>query len=190
MTENTSPSTNPGQEICPASDLARRVQEATGVNAMECYQCGKCSAGCPLLEVTDLMPHDLWRLIQLGAEDRIKNSKHLWLCISCETCSTRCPNQLPLPAVLDFFRQEIIKDGQTPTEENVLHFHNAFLDTVKKKGRLSEVGMVQKYKLASGEYFKDMKLGMSMFFKGKIKLFSQSTAAKNEIRDIFKEAGK
>ncbi|MDR3604234.1 MAG: 4Fe-4S dicluster domain-containing protein, partial [Syntrophaceae bacterium] len=36
----------------------------------QCYQCGKCSAGCPVAPEMDLLPHQLVRLAVLGDVDR------------------------------------------------------------------------------------------------------------------------
>lgn len=173
-------------EIEPTSKLAKMILKATGVNPMDCYQCGKCSSGCPLTEVTDLLPHDLWRMIQLGMEDQIKQAEHLWLCVGCETCTTRCPNKLPLPAVIDFLRQEMLEKGEVTPAPEITAFHKAFMDTVEKHGRMKEVEMIRKYKMATGDYFKDFKLGLTLFAKGKIKLFASGVANKDEIKKLFK----
>ncbi|HMK37414.1 MAG TPA: 4Fe-4S dicluster domain-containing protein, partial [Desulfomonilaceae bacterium] len=68
----------------PAGDLASVINQ--------CFQCGKCSAGCPVASEMDLMPHQLVRLAVLGNVDRIVQSKSIWLCLTCHTCGARCPN--------------------------------------------------------------------------------------------------
>jgi heterodisulfide reductase subunit C len=51
----------------PSTDtLAGRVEAATGVNLAQCYQCGKCAAGCPVSDQMDLPPSQVFRLLQLG----------------------------------------------------------------------------------------------------------------------------
>ncbi len=175
------------EEISPNSELAQQVAEETGVNPMECYQCGKCSSGCPIVELTDVMPHDFWRMVQLGMEDQLFQSHHLWLCVSCETCTTRCPNQLALPKVIDFLRQRATASGVTPSEPSIPAFHKAFMDTVERHGRLHELSMIRKYKMATGDFFKDFKLGLKLFGKGKIHLFAKNVSSRDEIRKLFKE---
>ncbi len=178
-----------GGAIHPTSGLAREAEEATGINAMSCYQCGKCSAGCPLFGITDLIPHDLMRCIQLGLEDRVLRSRHIWLCVGCETCNTRCPNQIDIPRLMDYMRKRAMEKGVEAAEPGISAFHNSFLKTVKHNGRLSELGMMRDYKMKTGEYFKDFKLGMALFKRGKIKLFSRK-AGRRDVRAIFERRGK
>ncbi|RJO65383.1 MAG: heterodisulfide reductase [Myxococcales bacterium] len=171
--------------VTPECGLAERIAKDTGVNAMDCYQCGKCSAGCPLVEATDLLPHDFWRMVQLGLEEPILRSRHLWLCMACETCGARCPNKLPLSKVIDWFRQKAVREGREVAEPDVVAFHEAFLASVRSGGRLSEVKMIGRFKRLTGDYFKDMKLGMMLFRKGKIKLFGGQSGAKRKVRELF-----
>lgn len=187
MDTSSTESTTPVPVIKRSSGLAAEIRDATGVDAMECYQCQKCSAGCPLVEIADVKPHEVMRMIQLGMEQQLIDSKHLWMCIGCETCGTRCPNELPTSTVLDYLRKKAQDGGQASAQPDIVAFHKAFLDTVKKYGRLHEVSMIQKYKLATGDYFKDMKLGLKLFARGKIKLFAQKTAGIKEIRKLFED---
>lgn len=73
------------------SAFQREVEKASGQKMAECYQCGKCSAGCPMVGYMDLPPSQVMRLIQLGRRDTVLGSRTIWLCASCETCTTRCP---------------------------------------------------------------------------------------------------
>ena len=64
------------QEHQPASDaakisadLARRVQEELDQNVYLCYQCVRCSSGCPLTEFFDYVPNQVMRLVQTEAEE-------------------------------------------------------------------------------------------------------------------------
>ena len=57
------------------SDFVKKVEEISGETLPSCYQCGKCSAGCPMSAAMDLMPNQIVRLIQLGLEDDTANSK-------------------------------------------------------------------------------------------------------------------
>jgi heterodisulfide reductase subunit C len=50
--------------------------------------------------------------------------------------------------------------------------------------------MIANYKVKSGDLMGDMKLGMSMFLKGKLKLVPHSIEGKSEIQEIFSGKGK
>ena len=51
--------------------LAFEVKERSGASPMRCYQCAKCSSGCPVAARGDLKPHELVRLVQLGLRDEV-----------------------------------------------------------------------------------------------------------------------
>jgi len=85
-------------------DFVRKVVEVSGQNLNLCYQCGKCSAGCPMSFAMDLLPNQIMRLVQLGLEEDIANSKTVWLCASCLTCTARCPKGVDLSRVMETLR--------------------------------------------------------------------------------------
>lgn len=49
-------------------DLIKKVSEISGQNLSSCYQCGKCSSGCPSADRMDNIPSQFIKLIQLGME--------------------------------------------------------------------------------------------------------------------------
>lgn len=94
-------------EITPEklhSDFVKKVEEISGQTLMSCYQCGKCSAGCPLAFAMDLLPNQVIRLVQLGLQEDIAKSKAIWVCASCITCGVRCPRGVDLSRVMEALR--------------------------------------------------------------------------------------
>lgn len=92
------------------SELVKKIEELTGENLHGCYQCGKCSAGCPFLEAMDLLPNQVIRLIQLGDED-VLECHTIWLCSSCFTCATRCPKGIDLSKIMEALRTILLRQG-------------------------------------------------------------------------------
>lgn len=86
------------------SDFVKKVEEISGETLPSCYQCGKCSAGCPMSFAMDLLPNQIIRLVQLGLEEDIANSKTIWLCASCLTCAVRCPRGVDLAKIMEALR--------------------------------------------------------------------------------------
>lgn len=84
--------------------FVKKVEKISGQNIFACYQCGKCSAGCPMIDAMDYMPSQAMKLLQMGCEAEIINSKTMWMCASCHTCSTRCPREIDLSAVMEALR--------------------------------------------------------------------------------------
>ena len=71
--------------------LIGTVSEMSGVDLSACYQCRKCSSGCPVGDIVDSPPSEIMRRLHLGAGDELLESELIWVCASCETCSARCP---------------------------------------------------------------------------------------------------
>ena len=90
--------------------LAEEVSRRTGLNPARCYQCGKCSAGCPMAEETTLRPHDVMRLVNSTSASSSWPRSRLWLCLTCETCTARCPNECDPARTIDALR-EIVGGG-------------------------------------------------------------------------------
>lgn len=162
----------------------------TGINVQDCYQCQKCSAGCPVAFAMDYKPNQIMQMVALGMKDRVLSSKTIWVCASCYTCSTRCPNDIDIAGVMDWLRQSALREGVVPAEKEVPLFHTALLDSIRSHGRVYELGMMARYKMKTGRLLDDMKLGWKMFRKGKLKLFPSGVRKKKEITEIFRELKK
>lgn len=83
---------------------------------MVCYQCGKCSAGCPAVSQMDILPNQIIRLAQLGLQDELTQSKSIWVCASCMTCNTRCPKGINIAEVIEAIRQMILRKRKDHVE--------------------------------------------------------------------------
>jgi len=174
-----------------ANTLKLQVEKSTGINVSHCYQCGKCTAGCPLNEEMDIMPNQILRMLQLelpGYEDKILSSLSIWLCLACDTCYSRCPQEVKLSQIMDFLRQESLRQNKVnPQAKDILKFHQAFLQSVKQNGKLHEVGLTIDYKLKTLNLMQDVFLAPSMFAKGKLSIFPHKVQNVKEIAKIFKK---
>lgn len=86
-----------------------KVQELSGQNLLACYQCGKCSAGCPAVSQMDILPNQIIRYAQLGFKDELLQSKSIWICASCFTCNARCPKGINIAEVIEALRQILLR---------------------------------------------------------------------------------
>ena len=181
QTQITSPS-------CPAviSDtlsLVEVVREATGDNAFKCYQCVKCTSGCPLADQFDLAPHQIMRSVQLN-DISVLQSRSIWLCASCYTCATRCPQEIDVTGVIDALRIEALRRGVKPAEPEIAKFNKLFMRSVKIFGHVYELGLMASFNMALGRPFRDLKLGMRMIARGKLSIlphFGRATANANRL---------
>jgi len=148
--------------------IALSRESKQDVNA--CFQCRKCAAGCPVAFAMDLTPTQIIHAARLGLEDMVLNSKTIWLCASCHTCTTRCPQDVDIARVMDAARILAIRRGVKPSVKSVRRFFYTAVKNIEQFGRLYELGLILAMKLKSGEYTKDMKLGLEMYKKGKLKI--------------------
>lgn len=86
-----------------------KVQEISGQNLLACYQCGKCSAGCPAVSQMDILPNQIIRYAQLGFRDELLRTKSIWICASCLTCNARCPKGINIAEVIEAIRQILLR---------------------------------------------------------------------------------
>ena len=105
------------------------------IDVQACYQCGRCSAGCPVGEFIDLNVMEVVRLAAYGMEDVLLDSHTIWLCAACETCATRCPNDIEIAGLMDVLREIALRKGVTPAEPRIPLFHKAFLGSISHWGR-------------------------------------------------------
>jgi heterodisulfide reductase subunit C2 len=169
--------------------LAGQVRAATGESVFNCYQCGKCSAGCPLAEEMDCAPNQVLRLLQLGLpalEEEALKAQSIWLCLACETCATRCPQEVSIPRVMDYLREEALRRGVAhPQAKDILAFHRSFLDSIRKNGRLHEVGLISSYKMRTMHLFQDVLVAPKLLMRGKLKIMPHKIQGRDAIAAMF-----
>lgn len=165
--------------------LEAKLEGSTGEKVRHCYQCKKCSAGCPVAFAMDLLPHEVMKMVQYGQERRLLECSTIWLCSSCETCSTRCPNDIDIARVMDGLREMSLEAGLA-AEREVRTFHRSFLNGIKLAGRTNESVLIGQYKALSHRLFDDLGLGAVMLLKGKIKLLPRMVKDRGSVRRIFK----
>lgn len=164
-----------------------RVLAEGGASVLACFQCAKCSAGCPVAEFTDLLPHRIIRLAQLGQRGELLGSGHIWVCTGCGTCTSRCPNGVDVAGLMDRLKAASIRAGATPGARKAAEFHALFNRSVLRFGRSHELGVIRRLKTA-GELLADLGLGWKLLRRGKMRLRAQRVKARGEIRELFRLA--
>ena len=178
----------------PSSAMAEKLAQGN-VPASACYQCKKCSCGCPLTFAMDLLPHQVILLSLLGQEEKVLKSNTIWVCSSCETCTTRCPNGIDIAGVMDWLKEEALKRGLVVPQPEVATFHRYFLDSIKSGGgRVSEADLVRRFtlfkmrrKFDAQELKENLKLGWQLFKRGRLRLLGSHKPQKQpEIKELLK----
>ncbi|MEI7590227.1 MAG: 4Fe-4S dicluster domain-containing protein [Deltaproteobacteria bacterium] len=167
--------------------LEKVNEKINEVPIQRCFHCRKCTAGCPLAGAMEYNPNKVIKMVQMGMEKEVLESKAIWLCASCETCVTRCPNEVDIAHMMDVLRGMALAKGAKIAEKNIVKFHDSFLATIKIGGRINEPLMMVLYKLKSGDLFSDMVIGLGMFLKGKLSIVSPRTKDIKAVKDIFEK---
>ncbi|HEX78234.1 MAG TPA: heterodisulfide reductase subunit C [Dehalococcoidia bacterium] len=153
------------------SEFAEAVKTISGLDVNLCFQCAKCASGCPVSYAMDYTPTQLIHAIQLGLTDLVMNSKTMWLCASCQTCSTRCPQDVDLAGVMDAVRIIAQRKKIKAKIPEVPIFYRSSLRNIALFGRMYELGLIATLKLLTRSFTKDMGLGLRMLRKGKLNIF-------------------
>jgi len=161
------------------------VQEHSGQHVANCIQCGKCTAGCPSSYAMDLGPRRAIRAVQLGLEQEALGSTSIWLCLSCYTCSARCPAQIDIAKVMETLRHLAVLKGIKPAEKDIALFHKLFLSNLQKHGRLYELRLGSEFSVLAGHPFANLGLLPDMLSKDKLPLMPRKVKLTPEVKAIF-----
>jgi len=163
-------------------------KKLSNIDLYNCYQCGKCTAGCPVAGFMDKTPNQIIRFIQLNQPEIVLNSKTPYICASCNTCSARCPKDIDIARVMETIRILGVKKGIKPKVKGAAEFNKLFLKYVKTEGRSYELGMTAEFNIRTGQFLKDAALGAEMFMKRKISLLPEGVKNKKRIKKIFEKS--
>jgi heterodisulfide reductase subunit C len=139
-----------------------------------CYQCAKCSAGCPIGAELDLYPHEVIHLASLGLEERVLDSETIWICASCYACAVKCPNDIDITGIMNDLKNMAIEKGIESKRPEVYKFHKTFTEDVFRRGKAHELRIMGEYNLRIRKPFKNMMLAPKMFRKNKLKVIPPS----------------
>lgn len=167
------------------SPLQAEIEKALGVDIETCMECGKCSGGCSNAHIFDFTPRKVVQLIRLGAEETLLTMDALWVCLSCQLCVDRCPSGIDIPRIMDYLREKALREGYQPSRPSVALFYELMCSCVEKRGRVSELPLMLRFNVQTGQYLKDLTLGVRMFLKGKLPLMTGKVKKMDEVRALF-----
>ncbi len=164
-----------------------------------CFQCRKCSNGCPVTFAMDLHPNEVIRMVLLGQRAAVLSCRTIWVCASCETCTTRCPNNIKIAELMDCLKEMSVKEGVPSAIPEILTLHKTFLSSINRYGRVFEGGLLPEYfirskqlisKLMTGSWRGDLTLGIKLLIKGRVSLFPKMIKGRSEVRKILSNSKK
>ena len=180
--------------LTPDYHFLEQIEAAGPYLAGTCYQCRKCTNGCPVTFAMDLYPDEVIRLVVIGQPQTVLNCDTIWVCAACETCTTRCPNDVKIAELMDCLKEMAVQKGIPCPQPQILSLHEAFLKNVKRWGRVFETTFLPEYLLRSGEFLRrwqartwrdEMKLGWQMSRKRRFPMLPKTIRGKKEVRKIL-----
>ena len=180
--------------LIPDYHFLEQLEAAGPYQAGACYQCRKCTNGCPVTFAMDLYPDEVIRLVIIGQSEVVLSCHTIWVCAACETCTTRCPNDVKIAELMDGLKEMAIQKGIPSPQPKILTLHEAFLKDVKRWGRAFETTFLPQYFLRSGEFLRlwqtgtwrdEIKLGWQMIRKKRFPVFTKTIKGKKEVRKIL-----
>jgi heterodisulfide reductase subunit C len=178
---------------------ARAIAMQTGIPVASCYQCLRCTNSCPVSTFMDIKPHQVVRLVQLGQREKLLGCSAIWVCLSCEMCSTYCPNEIDVAGLMNHLKNSVVSSMKRPAEYDVAVFHQVFLDVLRTNGRINDLQLMQQYKwqlLMDGnlppkdEVMKDLALGLALLKRKRLRIRPEQSRAAGEIRRILELYGR
>ncbi|MFO1402186.1 MAG: heterodisulfide reductase-related iron-sulfur binding cluster [Steroidobacteraceae bacterium] len=159
------------------------VRARIGQNVYSCYQCVKCTSGCPLADQFDLTPNQVMRALQLN-DASVLGSKAIWLCASCYTCATRCPRGIDVTGVMDALRIEARERGIAPAVPEIPQFNALFLRLTAIFGRVPELALMGLFNLLRRKPLQNADLGWQLLKRGKLRLLPTFTRPARTVHPV------
>lgn len=110
------------------------MQKKGAERIMYCYQCGICTADCPVAKrVKEFRPRRIARLAVMGQKDRLLSGDTVWLCAGCYMCYERCPEKVKVSEIISALRN-------TTVEEGIVHpTFKALMKSIAEMGYIYEI---------------------------------------------------
>jgi heterodisulfide reductase subunit C len=161
-----------------------------GKKILNCIQCGVCAGSCHARFAMDCSPMQIIKMIHLGLKNDVLASSTIWICASCYTCTSRCPQGIDIPLLMSSLKNMAIENkvpAKIPTKPK---FHKTFTEIVGKYGRMHEpqLQVALMNKKSPKELFKNARLGMKLWRKGKVKISPSRVNKKSDLEAIFQNA--
>ena len=189
----------PPKILDPDYRFLEQIETEGPFQSGSCFQCRKCTNGCPVTFAMDLYPDEVIRLVILGQRESVLACQTIWVCAACETCTTRCPNDVRIAELMDCLKEMALREGVPSSQPRTTTLHETFLNNIKKRGRLYETTLLPAYLIKSGELLEkwksgtwryDLSLARRMLSKGRLPLKPKSIKGIGEVRKILTRKNK
>lgn len=135
--------------ILPSESLAQVLHRVSGDNAYLCYQCQRCSSGCPTAASMAITPAQMMRMAQFGLEGRLLSDASIWRCLGCDSCTQHCPHGVSVRRLVEVMRQRTMQEHYLAGRDEIFAADHDLAVGVRALGMLGQ--RVQSFHNVSGE---------------------------------------
>lgn len=175
------------QTVADGATIVAEIERRSGESVSACYQCGRCTSTCTAAFAFDYPPHRVMRLLQLGQVDKVLGSRTAQLCFDCMTCSSRCPMNIDVANVIEQAKMIADERGIEGEEKEIRLFRRAFLQNVRRHGRLHEARLLTWMNLRTFNPFNDFSLVPLILRKKKVHVIPPRIKNREQVHRIFRE---
>jgi heterodisulfide reductase subunit C len=153
-----------------------------------CFQCGVCSGSCPTVDRMEYGPRRMMHMVRLGLVDQALQSKDIWMCVSCFSCTARCPQGIQIADVMSVLRNLSLAKGVARDQEAA--FSRTFVEVIQRHGRMYEAEVMLRYYLGKQglagivPLMKQAGLAMNMLRKRKLALRPERIEQPEDVSEI------
>jgi len=136
----------------------------------------------------DYGPRRMMHMVRLGLVDQALQSKDIWMCVSCFSCTARCPQGIQIADVMSVLRNMSLAKGMARDQEAT--FSRTFVEVIQRHGRMYEAEVMLRYYLGGqglsgmAGLMKQAGLAMNMFRKRKLALRPERIEQPDEMKEI------
>ena len=171
MKRNSKPyQTSPEEDTGFIRDI---LSSEEGARILNCIQCGTCSATCPVYEVMDYPPRQIFAMVREGMKHKVLMSITPWICASCYQCSVNCPAEINITEIMYRLKRTCIREEIITKKTDTCRFYSIFIHQVIKLGRTHELGLMLRYMLFHHtlKLVRQVPRGVRMMISGSLSLF-------------------
>ena len=155
-----------------------------------CAQCGMCSASCPNVAQMDDSPRKTIALIRAGKREQVLTSNTMSVCASCYLCTVRCPEEVKITELMHALECLAVRHGLRGRRTPTTTMHRAFTESIRKNGRVHEVGLMFRFYLRTNPFaaLRMLPVGLALFTHGRLTLAPRKIKGAKEIKNIVNKA--
>lgn len=174
--------------------LREEVIKWCGVDAARCYQCGRCTSACPVARFMDLPPARMVKGVLSGAREELLSCGAIWVCTSCQACTTRCPQQIDVASLIACLTNHVLAEGLAPGGKQIVAWHEAFLENLRRRGRIREARVALSFARRRGLAGVKLERALALLIRGRLPFsggaLEDMTVVKNAFElELESEAG-